>query len=431
MKKRIILILLCVCLLLPCIGCNKRIEEQNDFPISQLEPETEIPQKDVEIGNIPRAVTDFSVRLLQTELQYSKGNMNRLLSPFSVLTAMAMVTNGAENETKAQMEEVLGLPVENLNPFISRYMQSLPQEDENRFCMANSIWFTEDKRFTVEEEFLNINKEYYGADVYEKPFDQMTVSEMNQWVEDNTDGLIKEILNEIPADAVMYLINALVFDAKWEKTYEESDIIKDVFTTFDGVEQEINYMFSTENMYLEDEHATGFIKYYDGGDYAFVALLPEENMTLSEYIDSLSGESLYNLLLSAEEVKTHAWLPQFEVEYQTELKKTLEAMGMTDVFDGEKAELSALGSSTSGNLYVDRVIHKTYMEVSPVGTKAGAATVVEVRDECAVIEPVEIKEVRLERPFLYMIIDCSYNQPVFIGTVNYIKGYRCGLVDDF
>ena len=437
MRKRIGIILLCFAMLLSCVACNNNVEEQNDYPISQQEQDTEIgsngdtqtPQKGMEINSIPLAVTDFSIRLLQTEAKNVDGNENRLLSPFSVLTAMSMVTNGAKGETKEQLETVLGLPIETLNTFIARYRNELPQEDGNRFHMANSIWFTEDSRFKVEEEFLNINQVYYGADIFEKPFDHTTVSEINQWVENNTDGLIKETLNEIPKDAVMYLINALVFDAKWEETYEESDIREGIFTTFDGVEQEIDYMFSAENVYLEDESATGFIKYYEGKDYAFAAILPNEDVTLSEYISTLSGESLYNLLLNAQDIKTQVWLPEFEVEYQAELKETLEKMGMTDVFDIKKADLSALGSSTNGNLYVDRVIHKTYIEVSPIGTKAGAATVVEVKDECAVIEPQELKEVRLNRPFLYMIIDCDTNLPIFIGTENYVHPYRCGVID--
>lgn len=437
MKKRILAIFLSVCMLMSCIGCN-HIEEKNDNSLSQVEPDTEISncgdtelsQKDIEIGNIPMSVTDFSVRLLQAELQNAKGDVNRLLSPFSVLTVMSMLGNGCKSETKEQIEEVLGLPIENLNEFISRYMQNMSNEEGNRFDMANSIWFTQDQRFTVKEEFLNINQQYYGADIYEKSFDQTTVSEMNQWVEDNTDGLIKEILNEIPADAVMYLVNALVFDAKWEKQYEESEIREGTFTAFDGVEQDIDFMYSEENMYLEDENATGFIKYYEGRDYAFVALLPKEETTLSEYIQNLTGESLFNLLSNGQEVKTYVWLPQLKVEYQAELKDTLEILGITDVFDIEKADLSGLGTSTHGNLYVDRVIHKTYMEVSPVGTKAGAATIVEVKDECAMIEPPEVKEVRLDRPFLYMIIDCDSNLPVFMGSANYISAYRCGVMDN-
>lgn len=416
-------------MLLSCVACGNHVEEQNGNPISQQEPDTELPQKEVEIGNISMEITDFSVRLLQAELKSAKGNENRLLSPYSVMTALTMLGNGAKSETKEQIEEVLGISIEDLNAYIFAYMEDMSETEGNRFHMANSIWLTEDSRFTVREEFIHVMKEYFDADVYEKPFKQTTVSEINQWVEEHTDGLIKEILNEIPADAVMYLINALVFDAKWEETYEESDMREGTFTTFDGIEQEIDFMFSEEMIYLEDEYATGFMKYYEGRDYAFVALLPNENMPLSEYVDAMSGEYLHALLGKAQDVKTQVWLPGFEVEYQSELQETLETMGMTDVFDVSKADLSELGTSTQGNLYVDQVIHKTYMEVSPVGTKAGAATVIGVDEGCA-IEPEDMKEVCLDRPFLYMIIDCDSNTPIFVGTANYILAYRCGVTDD-
>ena len=190
MRKRIIALMLCFIMILPCMACNNGVQPQNDTQQSQSEPDTEkicwdteLPQKDVEVGNIPIAITDFSVRLLQAEFQNSKGNKNRvgspfyknqLLSPFSVLTAIAMLGNGANNETKNQIEETLGISIENLNAFIGRYMQELSQK-ETRFHMANSIWFTEDEQFTVKENFLNTNKTYYNADIFEKAFDQTTV----------------------------------------------------------------------------------------------------------------------------------------------------------------------------------------------------------------------------------------------------------------
>lgn len=433
MKKRILAMFLCISVILPCVACNNGAEMDTEQEIISC-GDTQISSGETETNNIPMVITDFSIRLLQTEgenvLYNSGGGMNRLISPFSVLTAMSMVGNGAKNETKEQLEEVLGISIKDLNLYISRYRDNLSQEEGNCFRMANSIWFTEDESFTVKDDFLNLNEEYYGADIYETAFDQSAVPKINQWVEENTDGLIKEIINEIPADAVMYLINALVFDAKWEKTYDKTDIRDAVFTTSDGIEQEVDIMFSTENLYLEDEHATGFMKYYDGRDYAFVALLPNEDMGLAEYMNTLSGEALYNLLQDPTEVKTYAWLPQFEVSYQTELSETLADMGMRDVFSGEKADLSGIGTSAYGNLSVDHVIHKTYIDVSPVGTRAGAATAVEVKAESAPMEPEEVKEVRLDRPFLYMIIDCENNQPIFLGTVNYVHPYRCGIIDD-
>lgn len=438
MKKRILAFLLSVTMILPLSACSKDLPQNGTTQISDTELNTIVEYdyayapNDFDTKDINPAAMDFAVRLFQTEsntIAYSSGDANRLISPFSVLTAMSMAANGAEGETLAQMEETFGVSVEELNSFISSYMNNLPQEEGNRFRMANSIWYTEDADFTVNDDFLNVSKAVYNADVYESLFNEETLNEINQWVEENTDGLIKEIINEIPEDAVMYLINALVFDAKWEEVYKESDIREGEFTIEEGIVQEIEIMFSEESLYLEDENATGFIKYYEGRDYAFVALLPKENMSVSDYVNTMSGEKLHTMLSNSEEALVHAWIPQFEVEYNVELSDVLAEMGMKDIFDGDKADLSGLGTSAEGNLFANCVLHKTYIEVSPVGTKAGAATAVEVELECALVEPEIIKEVRLDRPFVYMIIDCERNLPIFMGTVNYVNPYRCGIED--
>lgn len=425
--------------MLSLVACSRNLQEEgkNEIPDTEINTmvdndSAEVPD-DAEAKDVNIAVTDFAVRLFQTEANtvfYSSGGgANRLISPLSVLTAMAMAANGAERETLAQIEAALGLTTEELNLFISNYMNHLSQEDGNKFYMANSVWFKEDACFQVQKDFLKANEAFYDADIFESPFNKETVNQINHWVEENTDGLIKEILNDIPADAVMYLINALIFDARWEETYDVWDIHEGTFTVLDDIEQEVDFMYSEEKLYLEDEYATGFIKYYEGREYAFVALLPKENITLSDYINTLSGEYLHNLLENPEEVMVHAWLPQFEVEYNVELSNVLAEMGMKDIFDVEKADLSGIGTSTYGNLRVDRVLHKTYIEVSPVGTKAGAATAVEVL-ECSSIEPLDAKEVRLNRPFFYMIMDRENNQPIFMGTVNCVNPYRCGIIDD-
>jgi serpin B len=97
------------------------------------------------------------------------------------------------------------------------------------------------------------------------------------------------------------------------------------------------------------------------------------------------------------------------------MNDVLKEMGMTDAFDGGKADFTGLGTSDQGNIFINRVIHKTYIEVSPEGTKAGAATVVEMMPESAPFFE-DMKTVHLDRPFIYMLIDCENNQPFFIGT---------------
>ena len=211
----------------------------------------------------------------------------------------------------------------------------------------------------------------------------------------------------------MYLINALAFDAEWQVVYNESRVRDGVFTKEDGTKQNVELMYSEEQRFLEDTDATGFIKYYADQKYAFAALLPNEGVSVSDYIASLSGEKLHGMLSNARMVEVNAAIPKFEMEYEVQMNEIQKEMGMTDAFDPNASDLSGLGSSTRGNLFVSRVLHKTFITVDEKGTKAGAATVVEVSEESA---PVEVEEVYLNRPFVYMLIDCETNLPFFIGT---------------
>ncbi|MBQ8624909.1 MAG: serpin family protein [Agathobacter sp.] len=367
-------------------------------------------------------MTDFAVRLFQNSIEEGK---NTSISPMSVMVALSMTANGAKNNTLAQMEEVLGLSSDELDVYLYHYMKKLPQGDKYKYQLANSIWFTNDERFTVKDSFLRVNQAYYQADIYKSAFDNTTLDDINLWVEQKTDGMIKNILDEIPKEAIMYLINALVFEAEWLDTYDEGQVRKGTFTTEDGEEQSVEMMYSDESLYLENEQGTGFIKYYNGQKYAFVALLPNEGVTVSEYVAGLSGEEIRTLLDNPKQIHVNAAIPQFETEYDVLMNDVLIKMGMKDAFHSWDADFTGLGTSTAGNIFISRVIHKTYITVGPQGTKAGAATVVEMKDECAPFYE-ESKTVYLDRPFVYMLIDCENNQPFFIGT--YMSGAgECGL----
>lgn len=358
------------------------------------------------------AVTDFGVRLFQNSLSAE----DTLVSPLSVLCALAMTANGAEGETLVQMEEVFGLSVEELNSYLHTYMAQLPDKKDCKLSMANSIWFTEDERFTVEQSFLQTNADYYGAAIYRSPFDQSTVKEINGWVSENTDGMIDEIIENIPDNAVMYLINALAFEAKWDAGYKKNQVREGVFTEENGERDDVELMYSEEYHYLEDEFATGFIKYYKGNTYAFVALLPNEGVTVADYAASLTGEHLTEMLAHRQMVTVNAAIPKFESEYKIELSEVLKRMGITDAFDEGTADLSGLGTSKAGNLFISEVLHKTFIEVDESGTKAAAVTEVTVSD-CAMAEPEKTKTVILDRPFVYLLVDNKTNLPFFIGTV--------------
>lgn len=356
------------------------------------------------------AIADFAVRLFQHRAE--EGD-NTLISPLSVLSALAMTANGARGNTLSQMEDVFGLTISELNPYLYAYISALPSSDKYKLSLANSIWFRDDERFTVKQDFLQANANWYNAGIYKAPFDDTTLKDINSWVSDKTDGMIEDILDEIPEEAVMYLINALAFDAEWQVVYNESRVRDGVFTKEDGTKQNVELMYSEEQRFLEDTDATGFIKYYADQKYAFAALLPNEGVSVSDYIASLSGEKLHGMLSNARMVEVNAAIPKFEMEYEVQMNEILKEMGMTDAFDPNASDLSGLGSSTRGNLFVSRVLHKTFITVDEKGTKAGAATVVEVSEESA---PVEVEEVYLNRPFVYMLIDCETNLPFFIGT---------------
>ena len=366
------------------------------------------------------AAADFGVRLFQTSMEEGK---NTLISPLSVLYALAMTANGADGETLAQMEKVLGMDVDNMNSYMLAYLDLLPETKDYKMSLANSIWFKDDPNFAVEQSFLQTNADYYGAGAYKAAFDEGTRNDINNWVKEHTDGMIPEIIDEIPDEAIMYLVNALAFDAKWADEYEEHQIREGRFTMEDGTRQDVDMMHSEEYTYLEDNLATGFIKYYKDRRYAFVAMLPNEGVTVSQYVDSLTGEHLRDLLNNPQDITVFASIPKFETEYDIEMSEVLQEMGITDAFDWRVADFSGLGTyNVDGmNICINRVLHKTFISVTEQGTRAGAATAVEMVAEGAA-EIIEYKEVVLDRPFVYMLIDCETNLPFFIGTMMNVNG---------
>ena len=356
------------------------------------------------------AAADFALRLFRAG---NVSDKNVLLSPLSVLCALAMTANGAKEETLRQMEATLGLDRDSLNAFVRSYLDALGKDGALK--LANAIWFTSHQRFTVNQEFLQTNADYYGAEIYQAPFDDTTLADINNWVKAKTDDMIPRILDKSSPSAVMYLVNALAFEAKWEEPYESYSVQDGEFTLENGTKRDVKLMYSTEQFYLEDKNAVGFLKRYEGGRYAFAALLPREGLSVDEYLKNLDGEALAKLLAEPQAETVYAALPKFETDYGTELSGVLAGMGMELAFDDELANFSGLGHSEAGNISISRVIHKTYIDVNETGTKAAAATVVEMTDGAMFIE--DPKEVYLDRPFVYMLIDCETNLPFFLGVM--------------
>lgn len=363
---------------------------------------------------------ELAVKLFQASVGESL-NENVLISPLSIQLALAMTANGAEGETKAEMEALLGgqIPLEELNNYLYSYVGALPSTSKCKLEIANSIWFRgEEDRLQVEQEFLQTNADYYGAQAYKSAFDSQTVRDINTWVRQHTDGMIDRILEEISENTVLYLINALVFDAEWQTVYNTSDIYNREFTDISGQKSTVEMMHSEEQVYLEDEYATGFMKAYQGGDYSFAALLPNEGVDIYDYISSLTGEGLQATLSNAKTGTVIVNLPKFSYEYELTMNDVLKELGMPTAFDGDRADFSNMATSSYGNIFIGQVLHKIFISVDELGTKAGAVTKVEMNDECA---PMTEWIVTLDRPFVYMIVDNATDLPIFIGIVTEIS----------
>ena len=411
MKKIICIacsVLLLLSMTLGLAGCGAGAEKASDM-MQGVTAHTPVVTDDPAMANA--VATDFALRLFQAE---QKEGENTLVSPLSVLCALAMTANGAQGETREQMETVLGMKAETLNGYLYTYLQSL--EKNKALHLANSIWFTDSERFTVNEDFLQTNADYYGAGLYRAPFDDSTCKAINDWVKEQTDGMIPQVLDKIPPEAVMYLVNALAFEAEWEETYEKYQVWEGEFTTESGEKRPVEYMSGMDHAYLQTAKSTGFLKYYDGRQYAFAALLPNEGVTVQELLDSLNGAELHEMLTHPQDAHVETRMPKFETDYETELSEVLSDMGMPLAFDHKKADFSALGTSEAGNIFISRVIHKTFLSVTEQGTRAGAATVVEVCDESAMLIE-DMKTVNLDRPFVYMLVDVETGTPFFIGTM--------------
>ena len=363
------------------------------------------------------SMAEFSIELLKKSIAAEK---NALISPLSVMLALAMTANGAGGETLVQMEKLLGgdIPIDTLNEYLYTYAQRLTNAGQPKLSIANSIWFRDDgESLQVKPDFLQKNADYYGAAAFSSAFNAQTVKDINTWVNTNTDGMIRQILDGIN-DELLFLVNAVAFDAEWQNIYYKHNVIEGEFINTTGAVERVDFMHSRESVYLDDGLATGFIKPYAGGVCSFAALLPNEGVSLDEYIVSLTGAGFLETLRNAQRAVVVASMPKFEYEYEIEMAAALKTLGITDAFDEFNADFSNMASTKmgNGNIYIGRVLHKTFISVFELGTKAGAATVVAASPGAAP-NPEEPKTVRLDRPFVYAIIDNATNLPIFIGTV--------------
>lgn len=368
---------------------------------------------------------EFSVNLTKNSMAKAvQDGENVLISPESVMSALALVLDGANGETQAQICKNLcgNMDVETFHKRMSEYNRYLMSSGDVKFHLANSIWARKDDRLSVNKDYLQRMKDFYDASVFTADFNAQTVKDINNWVDKNTEHMIPTLIDSIPDSAMIYLINALSFEGKWKTQYTDYQVkAGETFTNAKGKKETVTMLENKESVYVEDDNAVGVVKSYSGNQYAFMGILPKSGTTLKEYLEGMTGEDLLQLYQSRTYQDVLTKIPEFSYDYSTSLVSSMKSMGILDVFDSEKADLSSLAQYKGENLFVSDVLHKTHIELDRNGTRAAAVTAV-IMEAASAPQQNKPKQVYLDRPFIYVIIDTESCLPVFIGAVNSVNG---------
>lgn len=390
---------------------------------------TEINLNEIKTTQFDQEVMDEQYRrycfdLLSQTIKDYGSESNVMISPASVMMALDMVAAGAKGDSLQQLTDLFAAGQGPLTQqaYASALMDKINEAEQIDFSCANAVWSNKTiLGDSVNAEYVEYIQDTFNAQYNISKFSNKTPDEINKWVDQNTDHMIKKVINGLEPDTVMVLVNAISFDAKWAEPYEEYQVREDKFTNYEGIEQRGDFLFGTEKCYFETEKATGFMKHYKGGQYAFLTILPtDETISANEFAKSFTAED-YEKFISSEsyayEVITR--MPVFKSDFECSMNDTLKKLGAEDVFDPKTADLSGIAGDP-GDIYISKVIHKTHIEVDAEGTKAAAVTAVTLDAGCAMPEEVEYRYVECVRPFVYAIVDTETMTPIFIGTVNEI-----------
>lgn len=397
---------------------------------------TEMPQnfsgtqKAPEAGMIPgneelRGLSNASLNVFYNTIKEGEEGENVLLSPASLAFALTIAENGASGDTLSQMEEYTngGIPVEDMNKLLNYTSYKLNNAEDVKWGVANSLWFNDNGTCKLEDEFVRKAIEFYDAEIFQKEFEPSIVNDINSWVYKKTNKMIDNVINDFSSDAMLFIVNAIAFEGEWEEQYLNEAVMEhQTFTNANGTETECVQLISTEDRYFKLGEGIGFIKPYKGGEYSFVGILPDEGVSTEEYIKGLveNGEDFSEAVRNAEYGEVVVYLPEFENDYKNdEMKEIYKKMGMDLPFNKEKAEFKGIFTNdATSQVWIEKIIHKTHIEVDREGTKAAAVTVVEM-DKCeACISPIDPVIINLDRPFVYAIVDNETGVPVFLGVEN-------------
>lgn len=380
-------------------------------------------------GELPRDLTVTEMQIIEADQSFSyelfrntvdfDDEENIMISPLSVSMALSMTLNGAKGETFDAMRKTLkmsGLDLDEINDGYKSLIKLLVELDpEVTLKVANSIWH--DDEFLVKQEFLDRLIEVFGASIEDMDFkDPASVNRINDWVNTNTEGLIEKIIDEIPDDMVMYLINAIYFKGNWLYKFDEKDTRIDDFYLENGEKKEVDMMIQSDRFATYFSEQVHMIELpYGDSLFSMTVLMPaDERQPLDQFIsESVTSENLnrWRSDLRTPLQKIPVQLPKFEMKYEIKYNDILKAMGMEIAFDAYSADFSGIADMSPQNLFISEAKHKTFIRVDEKGTEAAAVTSVGMMPT-SMPQPMIVN-----RPFVFIIHERESGTNLFMGKV--------------
>lgn len=412
LTMKTILKLLFICLL--TLSCNN----QNDpAPIIKTEDAKPIALR---VGLQKRVAQDneFAFDLLKKTILDSQ-ETNIIVSPLSVSIALGMAWNGANGQSKSEMETALnmsGLSVADINEYYKVMQTNLPAIDPTtKLSIANSLWYR--TGFPVKTDFLKVNSDFFYAEVRELDFAQLWAKDtINNWCSRKTNKLIPTIIDEISQDAMLYVINAVYFKGIWRSKFDKTKTTVADFTNEVGQTVKVNMMYQKDTFaYYSDNTAHYLDMPYGNNAFSMTVILPLENKITTDVLNLLTLENWNTTLDKMIETQVLLSLPRFKVENKFTLNEVLKNMGMNLAFT-ENADFSNISDI---NLLITKVLHKTYIAVDEVGTEATAVTSIGFETTSMPIYPI----FTVNKPFVFVIREKSTGVILFIGKIGNVDKY--------
>lgn len=364
---------------------------------------------------------EFAFDLLKKTIT-SSGETNVFISPLSVSIALGMAWNGANGTTKTEMETALkmsGMSVTDINDYYKIMQTGLPAIDPTtKLNIANSLWYK--TGFEVKPDFLKVNANYFNAYIKELDFSKTwAVDTINNWCAKKTNDLIKKPLDQIPADAVMYLVNAIYFKGIWRKHFETKNTKEADFTNEAGNKVTVNMMYQKDTFaYSVDSYAQYLDMPYGNKAFSMTVILPVDGKSTNDVLNQLTTDNWNNRLQFMSTREVEVYMPRFKTQNKFLLNDPLKSMGMNTAF----TDVADFSNIANANLKISRVLHDTYVEVTEEGTEAAAVTVIEIT-ETSVQVPPPTPVFKVNKPFLFVIREKSTGVILFIGKMGNVDKY--------